>query len=481
MLNNKQPAGLECVFLALCAAILAKQLLLPGFIGLADNGDFAKVAGHLKLQAADYGQDFFAFFQPRYLRNDAYYYDWHIPSSEIPIAFAASALERRFGDPSSFDIRWLGAIHAVIFAAAYYLILLLTRPFRWWLRALLALLALMMFADAGVVSYFNSFSMDAAALLGAFAMVALAVNLLWRPGVHTGLLIAFACAAVLYCTSKPPHAPLAVIPAAFVLAVVWRAPGRMVRATGVLLAACILAAAVWVLLETPDVYKVPTEFEVVFYRIANDSRTPADKLRELGLDETYLPWVGLRSYEKGWPGEDPAWGKQFLARTNYGRILRYYAAHPVRTAGFLWLDLRAASVRRPRYIGNFQRTSGRPPKTQAHDFGWWSDLATRVGGLFPAGVALWHCGILLAGPILAARMRPGLPRALAWGLVMTSSLACGEFLVNSLGDAFNVERHVCVFHLFTDLTFFLAIMLGASLTTDASRRLAFCASPLPSE
>ena len=49
-----RPVNLErTTWLTLCAGILAWKLLLPGFIGMADNGDFGKVAGPLCLASAE--------------------------------------------------------------------------------------------------------------------------------------------------------------------------------------------------------------------------------------------------------------------------------------------------------------------------------------------------------------------------------------------------------------------------------------------
>jgi hypothetical protein len=377
---------------------------------------------------------------------------------------AAAGLERRLGDRATFDIRWLGAFHAALFAGTCYLLLMLLRPLCWWLRALLSMAALLIFADVGLVAYFNSFYMDAAALLGGFALVVLAVHLLWRPEVRPGLLAAFGLAAVLYCMSKPAHSPLGILPAAFAVAIAWRTGRRGVRIAGVAVAVCVGAGIVRMILGASPSYRVPTQFDVVFYRIANGSKTPAAELREVGLDETYVRWAGMKAFETGWPGVDPAWEKQFCARTDYNRILRYYISHPLRTAGFLWKDLRdEAWKRRPDYLGNFQRTAGHPPRTLTRDFAWWSTYSSRVLRAFPPAAALWHGAALIACPLLAVRVRFGLSRALAWGLVLASALACGEFFVNCLADSVDAGRHLVVFHLYTDATLFLAMVLAASL------------------
>ena len=151
-----------------CVGVLLWQLFLPHFVGLADNRDFAKVAGRLCIGRAavtDAGA-YYAYFYPGYARSQIYCWDSAIPTSELLLAETSSWVQQRAGDPKSFDIRWLGAIHAVLFLAAWCLWLRALRPLhgpRWWI---VTLAALWIFGDVGFVSYLNTFYTDAAGLLG---------------------------------------------------------------------------------------------------------------------------------------------------------------------------------------------------------------------------------------------------------------------------------------------------------------------------
>ncbi len=164
------------IFLPLCALLLFSALLAPGFIGLANNGDFPKVAGPLCIGDAAGGADNFVYFVPDYLRGPKYCYDPKIPSSEIALAWLASSVERIAGDPGRFDIRWIGALHALLFLAFYAAALLLLRPLATIPRIVLSLAALWIFADLGTVAYFNSFYSDTAAILGGLTATMLAIH-----------------------------------------------------------------------------------------------------------------------------------------------------------------------------------------------------------------------------------------------------------------------------------------------------------------
>jgi hypothetical protein len=64
-----------------CAGILAWKLLLPGFIGMANNGDFGKVASPLSLVGTE--PEAWNFVSPLYLRGKQYYTNPHVPTSEL--------------------------------------------------------------------------------------------------------------------------------------------------------------------------------------------------------------------------------------------------------------------------------------------------------------------------------------------------------------------------------------------------------------
>src|ERR1039457_695779 len=97
-----KPEWQERSLLLLCAGILAWPLVLRGFIGRPNNGDFGKVAGRLSMGGADHGADNFLFFQPQYVRGPEHYYIPKPPSSEIGLARSASTVQKAVGDPARF-------------------------------------------------------------------------------------------------------------------------------------------------------------------------------------------------------------------------------------------------------------------------------------------------------------------------------------------------------------------------------------------
>src|ERR1700733_4836682 len=95
------------------AVILGIQLFIPPSVGLANNNDFPKVIGIFDLGTPpgdEYGYaDLKYRFDSRYSYNSGYY------SSETLLAAVPIILSRAFSKDGSFDLRWMGFVHGLLF------------------------------------------------------------------------------------------------------------------------------------------------------------------------------------------------------------------------------------------------------------------------------------------------------------------------------------------------------------------------------
>ena len=457
--------------MSLCAAVLAWQLFLPGFLGMADNGDFGKLAGPFCLGAADTAARDWVFFQPEYLRGSRFCYDPHLPMSEKALVWVASTVEQRLGDPLRFDIRWLGALHALLFLLFYYAVLRLLRPLDLVPRLIGSLAALWIFADIGTTAYFNTFLSDTSALLGGLAAIALAVPLLARKQPSPVLLVAFTAAAMLATLSKGQHAFFGLIPALVAVLSGRRARGWRTRAVAYGSAALLLLGVFYTLAATPKWYQGLSRFSLIFTKLTRDPATRTRDLRELGLEAGDARYAGMNAFMTGIPIEDAAWRERFYQRASFGRILRFYARHPGRAFAILQSDLRdEAWQRRPYSLSNYRKAAGSPlarwPAASAR--GASCACSFSAGG--PAMCWLWFAVLLPGSLLFALREKEPLRRSLAWAVLGVSVLAIGEFGVASLTDAVQTSRHLFLFHIWTDCSFFLALVFGLS-RFHAARRI----------
>jgi hypothetical protein len=444
--------------------VLAWQLLLPGFIGMADNGDFAKVAGPSCLASGDPAPSARLYFQPEYLRGERFCYSSHLPFSEIALVRLASSLERQLGDSERFDIRWLGALHALIFLAFYYAVLRMLRRLRWPARLFLSLAALWIFADVGQLAYFNSYYSDTAAILGALGALVTGVALMGRKAVSPVLTAAFTASALFFVLSKAQHGIYGVLPAGLALIAARRALDARSRLFAYACSAVLMAATAYIASATPEWYRAQARFNLIFMKLAGHSSPAAVRdLRELGLEAEDMRYAGMNSYTPPSPMLDPAWRERFYQRTSYGRVLAFYARHPEKAAEILWSDLRVEAWQR-RSVGltNFTKDRGFPVGTLAGRFSSWGYLRTRLFLWWPLHIVAWFA-VVLAGVVLTLRRDPDpFCRALAWMAAALTAIAVAEFGFASLADALETSRHLLMFHALTDCTVFLALVYAAT-------------------
>ena len=449
----------EAGWLAICAGILVWKLLLPGFIGMADNGDFGKVAGPLCLASAAPERE--NFFHALYLRAELNCVGARVPTSELVLAGASSGIERVFGGRTRFDIRWLGALHALIFLAFYAAVLMLLRPLGGVSRSALSLLALWIFADIGLLAYFNSFYSDTAAALGGLTATVLAMRMLSSQRIAPGEVLLFGAATMLLVTSKAQHGWIGPLAATLPLAMGRQSKERRTQLAAAITGVALIAASIWILWRTPSWYRNEARFDVVFLKIARNSPSPGRDLAELGLAPEDARYIGMNSYSPGGPMSEPGWADRFGAQCTDGRVMNFYLTHPGRVFTILWNGLvQDVWQRRDPEQSNFSRGSGRPEGALATSLGSWSEFQTRFLRKWPGSIALW----LVLWPAAAFRFSSrGTPlgRPIAWTSVALSLAASGEFVLASLTDAVETPRHLLLFHVYTDLSVFLGLVFAA--------------------
>ena len=458
-LRSALPNWPEALLLALCAGLLSLQLFVPPFIGLSNNGDFPKVTGLFSLGPKYNGWvDNFFYFTSEYVYDPSYYWNSGVYSSEQLLAWAASTIGKLIGKRGEFDIRFMGAVHVLLFLGAYYTLLLALRRSSRLARYGVAVIVLAIFTDVNYVSYFNSFYTDTAALLGLFLMVAMAFYIVMRDAVSAGPLVLFGAAALLFITSKAQHGILGFVPAAFVLVSVRLSKRPQIRYLGGLLCALLLAASTLMLLITPRFYKGQALFNLVFVQIAPKSAAPLEDLNELGLNESDLCYVGMNAFQPDSPVNDEQWASDFYARSGYSSVARFYMRHPSRALGILQQDLHEEAYRiRPWNLANTRRVDGHPPGTLTDRFAAWSNLRSSLFSGWPAHIIVWYL-LLVGGSVAVIYRDPSRTvTAVASICLVVAGMAIFEFCFASLADATETYRHLFLFHAMTDLTVCFAV------------------------
>jgi hypothetical protein len=432
---------------AVAAAILVFQILAPPAIGLADNGDFAKITREFGLYPPvdDLQVSAFRYIHLHYELRPGGRSDTGFHSSEALSIRAALGLNRILAGRGVFDLRAMGVIHAALFLLALALWIGLLGPERTGVRIALPALAIFVFCDVTFSACYNSFYLDA----GAFVFLMLSIAALLRAVVRRRA--ADTVLALIFClllvTAKSQHALLAVPLAVFLI---WEREALWPRwpvLGGALAAVLVVAGGAFGLAEgSPPGYTGPCLFNMIFERLLPTAKSPSAELAGLGLDESYLRYKDMDAYMDRSPMRDPRWARSFLARTSFLRLSEFYLTHPNRAWRVATLALGEAALGRPPGIGNYDESSGRPPYAQSNAFSQWSQARRKL-----LGGALWAYPLLFALSV----------GVIAWkfpaGGVALGLMGSIEFALGAMTDASEVTRHLFLFNTIWDLALFAAV------------------------
>jgi hypothetical protein len=470
------PTILLAATVTVAAVILWLQLFVPPIVGLADNGDYERVIGYAGFQhtTAVESERYFRFVRSRYAVVAPGWFRGGYHSSETLLAFGARYLHLAFGDRALFDLRLLGAIHGALLLVALGGLLRACRDLTLAARALAAALLVFVFTDVGYVAPFNSFYSQTASLLFLLLTAAIAANAIRRGRLSGGWLLAYFATALLFVGSKPQERLAAPLLAVFGLRLAgvrrghWR-PAALALA----LAAGLCVFSVWYGRHTPYTLREATLFQLVFDDVLVHTPTPAADAAELGLDPEWLAYVGSNPYARNSPLLGSEFRREFLHRVGYRRVAGFYVRHPNRIAGRVARAARQAWNLRPDF-GNFEESSGHPPRTLATAFSGWSRTRARLGERPLLAIAL-----LLGGNVVAAvaTYRRASPRGRLFreGLLTMVLLAGLAFTVCAFAQApIDLSRSLYVYHALCDLLLiadaaWLAESIGGRFSGEIAR------------
>jgi hypothetical protein len=408
-------------WLGVAAAIIGYQLFIPPIVGLADNNDFLKITGRLHLSPADPTHDDRWVYLPRgWIVNPAFGWDSGLPSDELYLARAALMLSSLFPN-RIFDIRWLGAVHAIVFLAAMAVVLFYDK------FPLLPFVTVLIFTDVSYVAMFNSFYTDTASLL--FFACSVACWLWAFKTRHAGWITAYVLCSLLLVGSKVQHSWLALL----LCLQLFRLIGT--RRKGIPLTVCVaalFATAVYMFVAPPADYRGQALWNSIFVKLLPASTNPDADMAELSIDPRFREFIGMDTYHFSTPDKQPPLRGELIRQTSFMRIAAYYAKRPRaglrRFARCVW----ESTETRPSYLGNFERAEGFDRGQKSEAFGYWSSAKLWLEGGHPrlALAVLATTAVLVA--LAGSRFR--------WAWLLPAGVL-GEMLISCFGDGLDWGRH----------------------------------------
>ena len=466
-------ARITVVALCLAAAALAAQLVVRPIVGLANEGDFDRVMRPAGLRYTTdvwdemfYGHVIRTFaIVPAAPSLDGY------RTSEVPLAWIARLVNGVVSSNDTFDLRALGAVHLAILLAALALLVRATRGLELAVQCVAAGLLVLVFTDVGYVAAFNSFYPQTASLLFLLLALGVAAEAIHRGRLQGAWLAGYFLAAGLFVCSKPQEAIQAPLLAAWGAWLAGVRPRRFWRSArgAVWLGAALVAVAVWYYRQTPRVsVRYVGLFHTYFHELLQKSPDAAADMRELGIPPDLKRYVGMHAYMPGAPILDPSFQARFLEVYGFRALIGFYLRHPSRFVNRMTRAAPAAFALRPPYLGNFEKSTGLPPKTKSGRLAVWSDARAKLGRHALLWLVVFFAGNLL---VVGLSFRSASPRGRLFlsAIAVCLLMAVAEFLACSLADALDdLGRHLYVFDALCDL---VLVADCAGLARVLSRRL----------
>lgn|GEM_PF-985411 len=453
------------------------QLAIPPLVGLANNGDFAKLAGRFSLAPAPAPDSdlMHGYYISRLTFHPSHYWDSGFFSSAlIPIWLAVNA-GRLVLSRAWFDMRVLAMTYLLIAAFAAWILLTaadrLPASGRWTLYVMAALAL----ADVGYVAYFSSFYGEPATFVFGLGFIACVLLSIERPARAS-----FAGAVVfliLFAAAKPQNVASAALflPLGFRLGK--KLPDRRSRIAfmaGLALALMTMGIGSW-RLPKKNLIEV-TYYASVFSEILMHSPDPHADLRQLGLEPSLSRLAGTSPFEPRSRADEMELRSGFYGRVSYLQILRFYLNHPRRLWGVIDRCSKSALLVRPE-SGNFEKRSGFPRFTQSQTFNLWHRVHVDVLPSSGAGLGFILSGWLAAAVYLHWKSQSQRERLHIEWFVTLLAMAAVQMLVVAVchGGFVDTSRHLFLFAMLFDVCLgyvFVWLMTSAAPVAERAMRTA---------
>src|ERR1700691_413018 len=174
--------------------------------------------------------------------------------------------------------------HLVILTLALFIFLHALRSRAMWLRWVCAFLLISIWTDLEYVQQFNTAYPDAGAVVALAVLFSIAVHCLLADG-SRALPFGFAVFGCFLLATKTQHETALPFLLAFCVLAGIRAHGKYNRAMWLTAPVLLFGTTAWTFVKTPEDYRAPPAFTVVFYKLAVLSPDPKSVLADFRMPE----------------------------------------------------------------------------------------------------------------------------------------------------------------------------------------------------
>ena len=470
---------LPVIFGLVAVAVALVVLFVPRPIGMADNGDEARLPCHLGLAPT------YVWGQSQYAESVDFI--WHrgpppeglncsVRSSAVVPMRIASSISGELPGRHALDTRVLGVLYALAFGVAIAL-LVAGLPRRKGPRIAGGIALVALCADVAYLSYFSTAYAEPLGYVGLLATIGL-VTIGWgsatRPGVIWVASATIAAAAVVI--AKPQFAVLALVFAVAIGLCRTSVGGRWgARGVPIACAVIVLAAGFVSVRSNPPQFRRINLYNAYFTELLGHSPDRAADLAAFGLPRSWERLAGTTYFAQSHFAQSHRFDR-FYEQVDYAGLVRFYATHPDRARRLGARGARAGADPRVTYLGMFPYSANHPGLVRTCRWCPVSSIGRLIRPAAPVGAPMLWLGSVALAVLELWRSRNGTPieparRGMAVGVAVSAASAILLFSAALIGDGTELTKHLFLADAaFLVMVVFAALLAGLRLADHLARR-----------
>jgi len=453
--NNKEGFRLEYIAAAAVILLLSLILLPRPIIGVADNGDFARIMNSAGLHylTDDFNERYFGYVNRLYGIGPVVPFGGGYFSTQILPVLLAVLISGLFSNMAVFDIRFLAVLYILIMAAVSFYIVRGIRKRSAPAAVFAVLLFIFIFCDTAYTSYFNSLYGEPVTFVFLLLMTATALTMTAEEKPSMSALILFSAGAFFFAGAKVQNVPAGVLAALMFLRISsLRTDKRWRVISSVSAAAVILVSIAGYICVARDI-KICNKYQTVFFGILKGSGDPQGDLEELGLDPSLAVLAGTNYFMKDYPVDirTPEFQKKIDEKVNHTKVAGFYIRHPDRLLEKLEISA-YYGFKLNQEFGNYEKYKDTGYKQVTNVFSNWSRMKMEV---LPHTLLFVLCFFALVLAVLIyeyGRAKDAKSRLLIefFGFIALTGIM--QFILPVIGDGeADLSKHLFLFNVCFDI------------------------------
>lgn len=382
--NKNREGKYTPTFISLCCAFLSTLLLIimlfiPPYLGMSDDGSFAREANPLGIYHLDNDDEdlYFNYYVKEYLSLAPNTASEASISSQRLIIYIAKSIDTFFTNDNLFDLRFLALLYGLLFMPTIALLVkqAVQRAKTFSESVVIGVLGVLIFADVSYVTYFSSFYSEPIMYICILLCVGAALAL--QDEKHNVVYLAlYTISGIALTMSENQCAVIGVLLGVLCVKFIFINRDLIWRLGCITCVILLFLSVMLSIYNIPTTYNQTSKYHAMTRGVLLQATEPEETLKEFGIDRSYTVLTDTSSYDN-YPLVDPdnkVLEKGFYDRYDAFEISYYYLRHPKDMLAMLDISVKSALNFRGEYSGNYEKSAGMPKMAKSLFWSLWSSF-----------------------------------------------------------------------------------------------------------